>query len=223
MWRPGPARTGHDDMTIRRGEDWGARGPLAKGAPLVRTDAEVVPAIDRQRIGDPPEVGLLGGDLHRTLGSPVHSEAELRSGEAMRLPIDLVEVILHTPDGQTIEERFCAHLVATAGDGRLFETQTYVAMNGSFIADANVGPRAHPNDGLVDITSGVLARRDRRAARRRLSTGTHLPHPDLDTARVRSDSVSFDRVRRVSLDGREPFDAVGLALECIPDALVVVA
>lgn len=209
-------------MTIRRGHDWGEQGALAPDAPVVESDAAIIAAVERMPTGHPPEVGLTGGDLHRTLGSPRHDADDLRAGSGMRLPVDVVEVDLRRPDGTVSRHRFASHLVARARPGRPFEVPTYVAMNGSFVGPANLGPRAHPGDGIVDITEGTLPRGDRRAARRRLPLGTHIPHPDLRTRRAATDEVEFGAVYEVSLDGDRPMDATALELRCSPDALVVV-
>ena len=60
-------------MGVRRGSPWGVPGALAAGAPVVDTDADLVEAVtDAVSRGEMPEVGLTGGDLHRSLGSPQH-------------------------------------------------------------------------------------------------------------------------------------------------------
>ena len=56
------------------------------------------------------EVGLLGGDLHRTLGAPHHDEDDLRAGRGMRFPMDLGTVSVDGGPPMV----FVAHLVATA-------------------------------------------------------------------------------------------------------------
>lgn len=210
-------------MTIRRGVDWGEPGPLAPGAPVVDGDAALVRAVlGAVEAGRAVEVGLLGGDLHRTLGSPRHTVEELRAGEGMRLPVDLGEVVLHRPDGSEDRAWFCAHLVATEGRGPLFADRSVVVMNAAFRGGLNLGPRAHPGDGLLDITDGRLGWWERRLARGRMATGSHLPHPDLAVARRRSVEASFDRPARVALDGTEVGSAVALQVWCRADAVTVV-
>ncbi len=68
-------------MTIEKGQDWGEVGPLPDDGVVVRSDAEaraVVTAARRANEEVPP-LGLLGGDLCRTVGGR-GDEARLRSG-----------------------------------------------------------------------------------------------------------------------------------------------
>ena len=134
-------------MTIRRGEPWGAAGPLAADAPAAAGDGELADLVAAGLAAGRPitEVGLLGGDLHAALGAPGHTEADLRSGAGMRLPIDLGEVVVDRGDGLISRHVFVAH--ATAGRGRRrWSSRTVVAMNGTHLAGADLGPRAHGHD-----------------------------------------------------------------------------
>ncbi len=210
-------------MTIRRGHDWGDAGALAADAPVFATDFEASCALQASLDsggGLPAEIGLVGGDLHRTLGAPVHEERDLRSGRAMRLPVDVG--IVRMDSGEDVV--MLAHLVAmSAGRGRIFNGKTLVVMNGAFVGSLNLGPRAHPNDGRLDVTIGTLPRADRRQARTRALTGSHLPHPALAEQRIAA--ATFDLGPDglvVQVDGRHVGRARRLEVECRPDALVVV-
>ena len=79
-------------MTIRRGQDWGAPGALTPGALIHRSDRAASEALQSSLDANgslPAEIGLLGGDLHRTLGSPDHDVDDLWAGRAMRFPVDV--------------------------------------------------------------------------------------------------------------------------------------
>ena len=82
-------------MPIRRGEDWGEPGGLGSGGVLVGGDGEARTLIeDARRANRPlPELGLLGGDLCRTLGGRGDPDA-LRSPEAWRFAVDVGAVLL---------------------------------------------------------------------------------------------------------------------------------
>lgn len=210
-------------MTIRRGRPWGGPGALDADAPVAATDGEVADLVAAATSsgGTLPEVGLVGGDLHRTLGAPAHSPAELRAGRGTRFPIDLGEVLIERPDGSVTHHLFAAHLVA--GGRRRWARRTVVAMNASYLGDADLGPRAHPNDGLLDVTDGSVPRADRRGAARRERTGTHVPHPGLQERRTASYEVRSDVELQLVLDGRPIGPARHFEIRCLPDALTVVA
>lgn len=139
-----------------------------------------------------PVVGLLAGDLCRTVGGPGDRE-RLHSDDAVTLPIDVCEVVF---DG--VHRLFVAHVVARRSwwHGRI-----WAALNAEWFGDWDVAPRAHPGDGLLDIMDITLSIRDRARARRRLPTGTHVPHPQIRQQRVASIDVVFDQPLRIWVDG----------------------
>ncbi len=210
-------------MTIRRGQHWGEAGPLHADCPVAASDAELTALVrDAVPSGAAVECGLIGGDLHASMGSPRHDVEALRAGAGMRFPVDIGEAVLRWKDGRTQKEYFAAHLVAVEGGGPIFSHRTVVVMNASHRGTSDLGPRAHPNDGLLDVTEGRLGTWDRVRARRRLPTGSHLPHPDLSTSRVHTLEVSFQRPARLSLDDRDLGWVDSLVIRCLPDAATVV-
>ncbi len=214
-------------MTLRRGEPWGGPGPLAAGAPVVDSDAALIACLgDIIAAGDPAEAGLVGGDLHTTLGAPSHSADELRAGRGVRYPVDVGSVEITSVDGSTRNLLFAAHLVAVQGPRMrpLFSRRTLVVMNTTHRGGDDLGPRAHPGDGLLDVTDGSLGTWDRLRAKGRMATGTHLPHPALCTSRARQTAASFDPPATVAVDGVVLDSPVTrLEIECLPDAMTVVA
>ncbi len=207
-------------MSIRKGESWGEPGPLAPDAPVFDSDraaGEFLSGLPSWTTSDGrPEIGLTGGDLHRSLGAPRHDAVVLRSGSGVRFPVDLGVVEL---DGR--RDVLVAHLVATEHrSGRLWAGPTWIIVNGSFVGPYDLGPRAHPGDGRFDLTEGSLPAGQRRTGRARARTGTHVPHPDLTTRRVTT--FELDGPHHVWLDGAPMGRVAGLRVECIPDAVTVV-
>lgn len=202
-------------MTIEKGRSWGEPGPLAADGVVVRTDAEARAAVEAaRRAGGPiPELGLLGGDLCRTVGGR-GDEARLRSADAVRLPVDVGSVLV---DGRL--HRFVAHLVARRSWWR---GRVVAVMNAQWIGAWDVAPKSHPNDGLLDVFDGDLSLDDRWKARRRLLTGTHVPHPGIAQRRVAALQVDFDRPTPVWLDGERVGEARSLAIRIEPDAVTCV-
>ena len=209
-------------MPIAKGQPYGARGPLPDDAVVVRSDAEardVVAAARRDR-RPLPALGLLGGDLCRTLGggrrdaaSDPGREGRLRTDGGVCFSVDLGEVLL---DGRM--HLFVAHLVARS---RLW-TRAFVAMNAQWLGEWNLGPRAHPNDGLIDTYDCHLKLGQLLPVRARLRHGAHLPHPGLKERRAGAVSVELERPLVVRLDGAAVGPARKLAVRVEPDALRVV-
>jgi YegS C-terminal NAD kinase beta sandwich-like domain len=202
-------------VTTERGRAWGGHGPAPPETVFVRSDAEARAAVlDSWRAGRPrPTLGLLGGDLCRTLGGR-GDEERLRSGAALRAPVDLGVASL---DGD--ETVFVAHLVARRSwwIGRVF-----LAMNAEYLGRWDVAPRAHPNDGRLDTLDLNLSFADRGKAWRRLRAGTHVPHPGIEQRRVASLVVRFDRPVPIEVDGVDIGRASEVDLRLVPDALEVV-
>ena len=201
-------------MGIRRGRNWGTPGALPDGGVIVAGDAEARRVTEEaRRRGEPlPTLGLAGGDLCRTLGGR-GDVARLRDGGSL-LTCDLGSVLL---DGRI--HWFTAHLVArhTWLRGRVV-----VVMNAAFLGRWNLGPRAHPGDGLLDVSDADPPLRQRLGAWRRLPSGTHVPHPDITTSRVATFSATFERPVPVRLDGVAAGRARTITVRVEADALQVV-
>jgi hypothetical protein len=213
-------------VTIKPGARWGDPGPLAEGAPVVGDDAAAREVLQR-RFEDPGEtglgeIGLVGGDLHRTLGSPRRDAEDLRAGRGVRYPVDVGVVELDGGPGQV----FLSHLVAYPRRRlRWWSRRTVAVVNASYVGRLDLGPRAHPGDGRLDVTDGRLPLGQRRQGRRRALTGTHVPHPDLRTRSVSEVEVHAgdDGTLHVWLDGAHVGTASTIRVRCVPDAVVVVA
>jgi hypothetical protein len=182
-------------VTIRKGEDWGAPTPLPAGGVVVRSDTEAREVVTAaRRAGTPvPPLGLLGGDLCRTLGG-TGDEARLRSAEAMTFPCDLGAVLL---DGRM--HWFVASLVAR---GPWWKGRAWLAMNAAWLGRWNVAPRAHPDDGLVDTYDARV--------------------PAIAERRAKAVQTRLERPLPVWLDGAAVGEARDLSVRVEPDALTIV-
>ncbi|CAN5404302.1 hypothetical protein BH10ACT1_BH10ACT1_27380 [soil metagenome] len=202
-------------MTIEKHQLWGRPGTLPADGVLVRSDAEARRVVEAARWaeGPVPTLGLLGGDLCRTVGGK-GDEGRLHSPDAMALPTDLGSVLI---DGRL--HWFVAHLVVRRNWWR---GRVVAVMNAQWIDTWDVAPKSHPNDGLLDVLDGDLSLDDRVKARRRLATGTHVPHPGIAQRRVAALQLAFDRPTPVWLDGERVGVASNLAIRVEPDAFTVV-
>lgn len=201
-------------MTIEKGRSWGRPAPLPPAGIVVRSDAQARQVLEEaRRSGRPyPPLGLVGGDLCRTLAGP-GDEGRLRSELAMSFPVDVGQVLV---DGRL--HLFVAHLVARSR----WWTRAAVAMNAQWVGEWNLGPRAHPDDGLLDTYDCRLQLGDLPKVRRRLPAGAHLPHPRISERRVASWTVELERALPVWLDGEVADRGRTLAVRVEPDALTVV-
>ena len=197
-------------MPIAKGSPYGEPGELPAGGVLVRSDAEAGAVLrDARRDRRPfPALGLLGGDLCRTLGGGTGNELQ-----GVRFTVDLGEALL---DGRL--HLFVAHLVART---RLW-TRAFVAMNAQSLGRWNVGPRAHPNDGLLDTYDARLPLGQLLPVRARLHHGAHLPHPGIKERRTAALQVELERPLAVRLDGAGAGRARVISVRVQPDALTVV-
>ncbi len=201
-------------MTIKKESEYGRLEPLPEGSPVVSSDAElrslVCAARSEHRL--PLSVGLLAGDLCRTLGGS-GDVTRLRTPEALTVPIDLPIAVI---DGT--EYPFVAHLLI----GRTFAKDFAVVMNAQWLGPLDLGPRSHPGDGLVDVTTGTLPWTQRRIARRRAHSGTHLPHPALKHRRTSHYRFVFTSPVVVQIDSLLRVNAEEIEIRVEPDAFFVV-
>jgi hypothetical protein len=193
-------------MTIKPGEDWGEL--VAPTADLVDVASDAALA-EHLASGDPRSARLRGGDLLATLGAPPPGPS-LR-----RLPIDALRIVA---DGR--ELLAVAHVVARRSWWR---GPLLAVMNVDRLGRWDVAPRAHPNDGRADVleVDSAMGLRARWEARRRLPSGTHVPHPLIGTRRIRDASWTFTAPQRLWVDGVPRGDVRALHVVVEPDAAVV--
>lgn len=206
-------------MTIRKGSEWGSVGSAPPDAPVARSDRDAARLVaahltgSRPPEGEPPVVVLLAGDMHRCVGAPADVTERWKAGHSRLLPVDLLAVEW---DGG--RDMALAHVVARH---LLWRGDFVVAMNATHVGPLDLGPRAHPGDGLVDLTVGRLGGRDRLVARRRARLGGHLPHPALNTPRTSRWEGDLGRQTPLRIDGEVVGRTRRLRVEVIPDALVI--
>jgi YegS C-terminal NAD kinase beta sandwich-like domain len=205
-------------MTIRRGEEWGVGGTVPTPLPVFADDAALFRFLndaerDRRVV---PVVALTGGDLWRTLGGSIDRPPPAPGEQGLLLPVDLGTVL--TDDTDVF---FAAHLVARKSWWR---GEVVAVMNAQFLGRWDVAPRSHPNDGLLDVVrvAPEMAIGDRWKARRRLPTGTYLPHPHIDQHRLPEVHFELERPLDVTIDGVPVGRQRRLSVGVVPDGLTVV-
>ncbi len=203
-------------MTIGRGGAWGHPAPArpaGAGVPRAAGDAELARwAMSAHDRGERLVAEVGPGDVLRTLGL----DAPRPAGEQLVYPFDLG---LASLDGGP-PRPFVAHAVARRP---LWRGEAAVAMNAAWLGSWYLGPRAHPNDGLLDVTWGTLPLGQRLLARRRAATGSHLPHPALTMQRRERWIHEFTQTTPVRLDGEPAGTCRILALWLVPDCFELLA
>lgn len=194
-------------MAIAKGQDWGRPGRLPADAPVAADDRAAADLVG----GAHQVIGLAAGDLARTLGIRMPYGPDRTT---QIVPVDAVEIELD--DGTT---HTC---IAHALIGRPLVDRTFVAlMNAAFIGARNVAPRAHPGDGRVDVVHFDLPVGDRIEARRRMITGSHLPHPGIEVRRQASGRLELSSRRPVRIDGERCGRSRTLAFRVLPAAIEI--
>jgi hypothetical protein len=213
-------------MTIKPAEGWGRVVDRPANLVTVADDATLATRLDAIR-RDPTlaPVAVSGGDLARTVGG-VDRSGVGRSGVGRptvnELPIDLLTVRL---GGRADPVTACAHVVARSPwwRGSWLRGSVLVVMNAEFLGSWDVAPRGHPNDGRVEVLEAGtdLTLRQRLAARKRLRTATHIPHPAIATRSVRQASWTFPKPMAIAIDGRRCGRTTTIDVTVTPDAAIV--
>ena len=180
-------------MTIERGRPWGTSATVPADAVWVPSDAalSVLPAGTCAI--------ATAGDLWDATGRPRVGEA---GSSCNVVPIDALECSITWDDGSvtTVVAASRVEVGAWMRPGHRYVCVT----NAGMVDGANLAPRAHPNDGRLDVLglSASMPWRQRAQARRRSRTGSHLPHPDIKVAQSASFSITRTGPReRLVIDG----------------------
>lgn len=199
---------------ISKGEAWGEASGLPDGAPIADGDEQLrglVHAHFASGARSQLHLGLRGGDLARTLGAAGPIGRDLRAGTTVT--VDVLKVTLGASCHWGV-----AHAVVRQ---RWAAGPVTAVMNAQWFRGWNLGPRAHPNDGLLDIYETSMSVRQRMLARSRLASGTHVPHPDIQYRRATAAEIVRERAARVFLDHRLIGRGTSIAVEVVPDAVRV--
>lgn len=199
-------------MTIEKGEPWGEPGSPGPETVSFGSDSALAGAAAAAwERGRHLEASLSSGDILVSLGIVAPRPSDVQH----RYPFDLGFVSL---DGGP-PRPFAAHVRANR---RRWAGDFAVVMNVGWIGSWYLGPRAHPNDGLLDVTTGRLDPRQRLLARTRARTGTHLPHPNLKMVRQPRWEGVFERPVVVTADGETAGSASSIAVWVEPDCFTVI-
>jgi hypothetical protein len=207
-------------VTVRPGDEWGTVAVPPPNIERVRDDAALGELLGtRRRVSiDAPTVALAQGDLLRAIGGGTDRLSD--GGVVALLPCDALRLVVD--DAEPVWA--VAHVVVRHRRFGWWRGRVVAVMNSQYLGRWDVAPRAHPNDGRADVVTiaPTMSSRARWEARRRLPTGTHVPHPDISTRQTRSISIEVQRGEEVWIDGMRRRHAGRVEVTVVPDALTVV-
>lgn len=196
-------------MVIKRGEDWGHRVLHPDDLLVFENDVHANEYLTKQFQSSLPNqsIAILNSNIARSLGM---NGSDLSVEKMLKTSFDAIEVEISDCDDQISCEIFLGNALIRNSWRRGAITGVF---NTSFIAGRDWAPRAHPNDGKLDVIliDEAMSLRQRITAYRLSRSGSHLPHPHLkylqsqsyvandpETAILTLDSVEFGAVKRCS-------------------------
>lgn len=161
-------------MPISPGSPWGVVVPLPDQPMYLKSDRELGVFLrdhSAKQIHDQP-IFMKSGDIPRVLGVLDRP----RDAECLRIVIDVIAVSYTDASGIEHSDVCIASLSIAR---RFFRGTISVITNSGYWRKHEVAPRAHLNDGKLDIfeVSGAMPLGQRRLMWKKAETGSHLPHP----------------------------------------------
>jgi hypothetical protein len=213
---------------LRHGEPWGRAASSPPDLEVTGDDADLAALAARHpgalvRFRASPR-----SDLARALGLGAEGTGATEVAvDALALALDdspaAVNVVVLGPAPDRLRWGARAARMTVTVDGRQWfsgRATTVVVANGQFLRGADLVPRGHPGDGWAEVQVYALARGERRRMRRRLPTGTHVPHPGVQAGRARRVDVEVSRRRLpLEVDGRGRGRTDRLAVALVPGAI----
>ena len=204
-------------MVIRRGEDWGRVAIAPSDLVCASSDAELAAHVGEGH----KNVVVTGGDMWRTIGAD--SRVVVSGESATCLPIDVMKVEFQREDQSIVSKIAVSNIVLrpTNFRGGWLRGSLTVVANAQFLGRWDVAPRGHPNDGRAEVTQvdQGMGVRQRLTARSRLSTGSHLPHPLIQTRSLKNFVCESDDLAQhaLRLDGQYMGRVTNLSIEVCSD------
>ena len=205
-------------MTIKRGQDWGQLVERPDRLQIFDDDSSFGSFLSDNRALDWSSMNfaILKSEAARDLGL---SGARTESSQMLRTSFDLIEV-----QAQVGDLRITRFLVGQAvlGNG-FFRGRTVGVFNVSFHAGRDWAPRAHPNDGKMDVVEFAedMKFAQRFAAYRKLKTGSHLPHPDISYHQSTAYEYDDLRATRLTVDSLDLGAVKTCTFQVIVDAVTL--
>jgi hypothetical protein len=161
-------------MPISPGSPWGVVAPLPDQPMFLKSDRELGVFLRDHSAKQIHEQSIFmkSGDVPRVLGVLDRP----RNAECLRVVVDAI-VVSYTDVAGMEHSDVCMASLSIAR--RFFRGTISVVTNSGYWGKHEVAPRAHLNDGKLDIfeVSGAMRLGQRRLMWKKAETGSHLPHP----------------------------------------------
>ena len=195
-------------MPITPGSPWGVLNPAPDNARKMDSDRQLGTFLRDSSAQLIHSQALLmnAGDIPRALGVQNRSH----TSDCVRVIIDAIAVSYTDPSGAEHSD-VCIGSLSIAR--RFLRGAISVVTNSGYWRGHEVAPRAHLNDGKLDIfeVSGAMRWSQRRLMWQKTSSGTHLPHPLLSYSQ--GEFFHWEgSPQRLTIDGK--FVAVATKVSC---------
>ena len=211
---------------IERGAPWGE--PVTGDPDLVVEGGDAALAAALASTSEGSLVGFRPGEGSDFALSVGIRRSGTPSGDAGRhaLPVDLLRVdggvvavnaVVFGPAPARLRAWHRRRRVRIDVDGTPHQARatTVVVASGQFVEGLDTVPRGHPGDGILEVQVYDVPRAQVPELRRRLRTGSHVPHPGIRQFRGTRVTVSWDRPVRVSADGLSVARAATVSVEVV--------
>jgi hypothetical protein len=174
-------------MTISKHGLYGT--PVSRPSPLhvLQSDLEIAQHYSSGDTATPCTVTQ--GSIAQALGISSGRIQDPDPNQQMTLvDIDLLQIDYRTTTPSTANSSATSRIVVAgtiAIQHRILLSTCLILSNSGLLRSRDVLPRAHPNDGFVDVleVDPKISIRQRAIAWRRSATGSHLPHPSFRVSR----------------------------------------
>ena len=180
-------------MTIGRLSPYGTSVVRPQHLGVLRSDREIA---DDYLKGDQRAFNtVIQGSIAQALGITSNVSESNDHALVTHVLIDLLQVEFGTTDTHDKPTSIVVAGSIVLQHRTLLKTHLIIS-NSGIVRGRDVLPRAHPNDGYVDVLEidEAITTRQRLSAWNRANTGSHLPHPQLRASR----STEFEWSGRAS-------------------------
>jgi hypothetical protein len=211
-------------VNLRPGDEWGRETTRSADLDVSGDDADLAAAVAAA-----PEGVLIrfrpsrGSDLARALGlraggSPTGREVPMDALAVTGAGLAVNAVVWGVPVHQLRpwHRRRPLELAVDGGAPSVVVASTAVVLVGEHVRGFDISPRGHPGDGVGELQAYALDPGQRRAMVARLGSGTHLPHPQITTRRMRRVSLRSKVPLPLEVDGRSLPPQPNLEIELLP-------